>query len=148
MPILSPFIVALVLAYIGHPMVDRLHQLKLGSYQLGRGTAAFFVISLMTATILLVIFIVTPLFQNELLLFIQRIPGMIEAAKSLLGPWLKDHIGISIDVDALEVQSVLNQNLVASPFEREEICSIKLNFSAAPNTKSTPGISAISLGFN
>ncbi len=126
MPILSPFIVALVLAYIGHPLVDRLHQLKLGSYHLGRGTAAFFVISLMTATVLLVIFIVTPLFQNELLLFVQRIPSMIEAAKSLLGPWLKDHIGISIDVDALEVQSVLNQNLKAAS---KDIGSFILNLS-------------------
>ena len=68
MPILSPFIVALVLAYIGHPLVDRLHQLKLGSYHLGRGTAAFFVISLMTATVLLVIFMITAptLYQNAL----------------------------------------------------------------------------------
>ena len=114
MPILSPFIVALVLAYIGHPMVDRLHQIQLGRYRLGRGPAAFLVISLMTATLLLVIFIVAPLFQDELVLFIDRIPSIVDAAKSLLGPWLKAHFGISIDIDALELQSVLNQNWKAA----------------------------------
>jgi predicted PurR-regulated permease PerM len=126
MPILSPFIVAIVLAYVGHPMVDKLSELKLGTYTLGRGIAAFFVISLMTAALLLVIFIVTPLFQNELLLFIQRIPDLIEAAKSVLGPWLKNHIGISIDIDAIEVQSALNQNLKAAS---QDMASFILNLS-------------------
>jgi len=126
MPILSPFIIALVLAYIGHPLVDRLHQIQFGTYTLGRGAAAFFVISLMTAALLLIIFIVTPLFQNELLLFIQRIPSIVEAAKTLLGPWLKSHIGISIDIDALELQSVLNQNWKAAS---QDMATFILNLS-------------------
>ena len=127
MPILSPFIVALVLAYIGHPMVDRLHQVQLGNYTIGRGVAAFLVISLMTAALLLVIFIVAPLFQDELVLFIDRIPSIVEAAKSLLGPWLKNHLGISIDIDAIELQSVLNQNWQAAS---QDIGTFLLNLSS------------------
>jgi predicted PurR-regulated permease PerM len=126
MPILSPFIVAIVLAYVGHPMVDKLSELRVGTYALGRGTAAFFVISLMTAALLLVIFIVAPLFQNELLLFIQRIPSIVEAAKTLLGPWLKQHIGISINIDAVELQSMLNQNWRAA---NQDIATFILNLS-------------------
>lgn len=127
MPILSPFIVALVLAYIGHPMVDKLHQIQLGSYKVGRGIAAFLVISLMSAALLLVIFIVAPLFQDELVLFIDRIPSIVEAVKSLLGPWLKEHLGISIDIDALELQSVLNQNWKAAS---QDIGTLILNLSS------------------
>ena len=110
MPILSPFIVAIVLAYVGHPLVDRLNEIPLGNGTLGRGTAAFFVISLMLALLLLLIFIVAPLFQNELLLFIERVPSIVDGAKNLLGPWLKQHIGISINIDAAELQAMLNQN--------------------------------------
>ena len=106
MPILSPFIVAIVLAYVGHPLVDRLNEIPLGNGTLGRGTAAFFVISLMLALLLLLIFIVAPLFQNELLLFIERVPSIVDGAKNLLGPWLKQHIGISINIDAAELQEI------------------------------------------
>ena len=127
MPILSPFVVALVLAYIGHPLVDRLNQIQVGTYSLGRGTAAFLVITLMMAALLLVIFIVAPLFQDELVLFIDRIPSIVEAAKALLGPWLKDHLGISIDIDALELQSVLNQHWKAAS---QDIGTFVLNLSS------------------
>lgn len=127
MPILSPFIIALVLAYIGSPMIDRIHQIQIKSHAIGRGTAAFLVISMMIAALLLVIFIVAPVFQNELVLFIQRIPKIVEGVKTLLGPWLKDHIGISIDIDAIELQSVLNQNWKAAS---KDIASFILNLSS------------------
>lgn len=127
MPILSPFIVALVLAYVGHPMVDSLSKLEIGSHAIGRGSAAFLVISLMTAALLLLIFIIAPLFQNELMLFIQRIPTMVDGAKSLIGPWLEKYMGISIDIDAIEIQSFLKQNWQSVS---KDISSVILNLSS------------------
>ena len=126
MPILSPFLVAIVLAYIGHPIVDRLHQFKLVSYVIGRGTASFIVITIMTSALLLLVLIITPIFQSELSLFIQRIPRIVETLKEMLGPWLRNHIGISLDIDAIELQTVLNENLKSAS---QDIGNLVLNLS-------------------
>ena len=114
MPVLSPFIVALVLAYIGHPAVDKLNQIKLGRFTISRGVGAICVILSIVTALLLVIFIVAPLFQKELLLLIDRIPNFINATKILIAPWLQKHAGITLDIDAAQIQAILTNNWKAA----------------------------------
>lgn len=113
-PVLSPFLIAAVLAYIGSPIVDSLSKIQLGKFTLGRSTSSILVILMMIASLILLIFIIVPVFQQEFLLFIQRLPKFIITSKAIVEPWLASHVGVSLNIDAAQIQSIFSQNWKAA----------------------------------
>lgn len=97
-PILTPFIAAALLAYIGDPFADRLQRLKLPR------TVAVVTVFLMTFLFIgLLVVLVVPLFQAQIGALFDALPGMIRTIEQEWLPRIADfldmpvgeHVGIS-----------------------------------------------------
>lgn len=115
-PILTPFIIAAILAYIANPLVNRIAGLKLTafnhqfSYSPSRPAAAALVMLLLIALIILVLIIVIPLVQKELLLLSVKLPAYFNTVKITLEPWLQKNFGVAINIDYAQIQQILSEN--------------------------------------
>jgi predicted PurR-regulated permease PerM len=109
-PILSPFLIAAILAYICTPLVDRLAKLKLGRFDLGRSVSALLVMILLFSVMIAIILIIVPLLQKEILLVIERLPTYLNTVRVRFEPWLLQHFGVTLAIDVNQVQEVLKNN--------------------------------------
>lgn len=103
--ILAPFLIAGILAYICSPLVDRLMR-----FRLGRTPATALVLLLLAGVFVLLLFIVVPLLQKEVLLVAQRMPTYVEALRGKLEPLLQQHFGLAISVDMAQLQTALTEH--------------------------------------
>lgn len=103
--VLAPFLTAAILAYICSPLVDRLMRWKLG-----RTPATALVLLLLLGVFALLLFIVVPLLQKEILLLAQRLPAYFDALRGRLEPWLLQHFGVALAFDMAEVQAMLSEH--------------------------------------
>ena len=110
LPILSPFLMAGILAYICNPLVDRLSAIQLGKFSLGRALGTVIVMLMLIGIVIVFLLIVVPLFQKELWLIIQRLPTYATTLHDKLEPILLKHFGISLSIDASQIQEILTKN--------------------------------------
>ncbi len=103
--ILAPFLIAGILAYICSPLVDRLMR-----FRLGRTPATLLVLLLLVGVFVLLLFIVVPLLQKEILLVVQRLPAYLDILRSRLEPWLLQQFGLSLSVDMAQLQAALTEH--------------------------------------
>lgn len=103
--ILAPFLIAGILAYICSPLVDRLMR-----FRLGRTPATLLVLLLLVGVFVLLLFIVVPLLQKEILLLAQRLPAYLDILRSRLEPWLLQQFGLSLSVDMAQLQAALTEH--------------------------------------
>jgi len=97
-PILSPFIIAATLAYIGDPFVDKLESLKLSRTM---AVACIFVVfALLLFIILLILF---PLAQKQLQGLIQVLPSYIDFIQNNVLPNLLQKIGFENEAFDLSI---------------------------------------------
>ena len=105
-PVLTPFLFAAALAYLGDPVVDRLEELKLS-----RTLAVVIVFLLMLTAGLMLLLILIPLLQDQVFALLRRVPDLINRLQTDLIPVLSRQLGIdpaSLDLDA--VRRTLAQN--------------------------------------
>lgn len=115
LPVLTPFLIAAVLAYICDPLVDRmcLWGLPFGilvKFKLGRTLATVLVMMLIFGAITLLFLILVPLLQKESLLIAERLPAVIANIRATFEPWLQSKFGISLNIDAAQVQEIITKN--------------------------------------
>lgn len=110
LPILSPFLMAAILAYISNPLVDTLSTIKLGKFSVGRSLATVLVMLLLAGVLIVLLFIVVPLLQKEIMLIIQRLPGYITTLHDKLEPWLLRHFGVTLEIDTVQIQDIITKN--------------------------------------
>lgn len=96
-PILTPFVVGSLLAYLGDPVVDRLEKKKLP-----RTLAVTVVFLIFFIVFLLIFLLLVPVLETQLKLLFARIPDYIDAAMGFLHPFLIKTIGV--DTSVLEVE--------------------------------------------
>jgi len=108
--ILTPFLVAAILAYIANPLVNRIDAFQFRRFSPSRTLATLIVMTLMFAILLLTLLIVIPLMQKEILLLAQKLPVYFNAAKTNLEPWLQKNFGVAIDIDFAQIQQILTEN--------------------------------------
>lgn len=101
-PILTPFLVALALAYLCDPLVDRLE-----AKGLSRTSGTLLVMAGLALLLLLLLAILTPLAQAQTRLLIGQIPLLVERVQDSLLPWLRDRFGIDLLRDRAEIQAWL-----------------------------------------
>jgi predicted PurR-regulated permease PerM len=107
-PILTPFVVAAILAYICDPLVSRLSALRLPrGWQLPRTLAALLVMAALVGLLALLILIMLPLLQKEFSHFMTRLPGLLEMARLKLLPMLQEKFNISLEWDNEALKSLL-----------------------------------------
>jgi predicted PurR-regulated permease PerM len=88
-PILMPFMLAGVFAYLGDPLVDRLERLRLG-----RGLAASIVFLVMLLVLALVLVLLVPLVQRQIMRFVAALPAYAEWFTHVAMPWLEQKLHI------------------------------------------------------
>ncbi|NNM58218.1 MAG: AI-2E family transporter [Legionellales bacterium] len=104
--ILTPFIVAALIAYLVDPLVNQLQRLKVP-----RILAVIVVFLLMTALVVLFLLIFVPILQQQIINFVAKIPDMILWLQLNLVPWINSHFGLSLTLDMSYLKHVLPNDL-------------------------------------
>ncbi|HWU85139.1 MAG TPA: AI-2E family transporter [Rhodocyclaceae bacterium] len=104
-PILTPFLLAGILAYICNPLVERLVAWRTPRVVAVLGVVV--AIGLILASLLLILI---PLVQDEGALLAERTPDALAALNEQLLPWLQSHFGIRLHLDADSLQKLLKDN--------------------------------------
>jgi predicted PurR-regulated permease PerM len=110
-PVLTPFVVAAVLAYALTPLVDRLDALFNG--RVPRLLAVIVVEVLFILTAISLLLLVVPVVAKEVPLLREQVPVLLERLHASLSPWLAQFgIHVALDVDSLKEQLLkyLNAN--------------------------------------
>jgi predicted PurR-regulated permease PerM len=110
-PVLTPFVVAAVLAYALTPLVDRLD--ALGNGRMPRVVAVIVVELVFILSLLCVLLLVVPVLAKEIPLMREQLPGLLEKLDGALSPWLAQFgIQLSLDLGSLkaELLKYLNAN--------------------------------------
>jgi|TARA_Y100000310_G_scaffold231230_1_gene233751 predicted PurR-regulated permease PerM len=105
-PILAPFLVGLLIAYLGDPLVDRLEAMGL------KRTAAVCVVFLVFGLLFTgVVLILVPMLGREIASFIREIPTFIKWLQDAISPYLTDVLGVNpFDIQTDELKQSLMTN--------------------------------------
>jgi predicted PurR-regulated permease PerM len=104
-PVLTPFLVGAILAYLGTPLVDRAE--KRG---IPRAWSTLIVVLLMGLIIAALFFVLIPLVQSEVILAGQRLPELVDQLMQRVAPWLLDKFGITLSLDAAAIRDFVAEN--------------------------------------
>jgi len=110
LPILTPFLIATILAYICNPLVGKICLWGYGNYRLNRTVATLIMMLAILGSIILLFLILMPLLQKESLLIVQRLPNAIDNLRTTLEPWLQKQFGISLAIDSTQIQGIITKN--------------------------------------
>lgn len=106
-PMLAPFLVAAILAYMANPLVTQLDRFEYKGKSLNRALSTFFIMLLLITLLCLMVLIIVPIFQKETLLLVQKFPTYLERLKLFLEPRLLHYFGVNLAFDTQQVQQVL-----------------------------------------
>ncbi|APZ43924.1 AI-2E family transporter [Acidihalobacter ferrooxydans] len=98
-PILAPFLVGALLAYLGDPLADRLE-----AWHLPRTLAVVVVFVVMGVVVLGAVLLLVPLLEAQIAALAQAVPGYQKWVNLHMLPWLQSKLGISaryLDLNSL-----------------------------------------------
>jgi len=104
-PILTPFLLAGILAYICNPVADRIT-----GWGLPRMLAVVLVMLALAALAAGLILIILPLLYEEAAVLAARTPEALTLANTKLAPWLRDHFGLRLRFDSASLQKLATGN--------------------------------------
>lgn len=105
-PVLTPFLMAALFAYLGDPLVDRLQRLRLS-----RTMAVVVVFVVMILLSLLVLLLLVPQLEKQVAYLINKTPQMIDWLQHRAIPWLSDFLGIELmTVDMAMIKGLLTEH--------------------------------------
>jgi len=104
-PVLTPFLVAALLAYIGDPLVDRLEK-----YRLSRTWAVLVVFSGLSLVSLIILAIVIPLLGKQVQVFASNIPVYIDWLQNTAMPWIQLRLNLSETPDISALKQAAQEN--------------------------------------
>lgn len=88
-PMLTPFFVAALLAYLGDPLVDRLEAMKLSR------TLSVIIVFVSISLIILVFFLfLVPLLEMQIKRLGEKLPGYLDWSLGMLGTYLQGQLGV------------------------------------------------------
>ncbi len=109
-PILTPFLIAAILAYICDPLVNRLCRVGTGRYQISRTLATVVVLAGLLFMIVSLFLILIPLLQKQSVLIVERLPAFIETFHNRFEPWLQTRFGVDLNIDSAHIQKIISEN--------------------------------------
>ncbi len=105
-PVLTPFLLGALFAYLGDPAVDKLQRWKLS-----RTGAVVVVFLAMTLVVGLLLLLLVPIVQQQLILLLQALPGYFDWASANVLPWLGEKTGLSPEqFDLSSLTAMVQQN--------------------------------------
>ena len=90
-PILTPFVLALLLAWLGDPLVDRIERAGRS-----RNMAVTLVFILMVLLVVLALMILVPMMERQIMTLIDALPQMRDWAIGTAIPWLERRTGVEL----------------------------------------------------
>jgi predicted PurR-regulated permease PerM len=104
-PVLTPFLIGAILAYLGRPMVEA---------ALARGVpraAATTIVVMLFGLVLAGIFVVlVPLIQAEVALAAKQLPDLLAQASARVSPWLEERFGITMAFSLDSLRTFVTEN--------------------------------------
>jgi len=104
-PVLTPFLVGTILAYLGTPIVQRAK-----ARGVPRTLATVAVVLLFGLILAGLFFVLIPLIQSEVVLASRRFPDLIALLSNTVAPWLDEHFGIKVSLDIAAIRDFLAEN--------------------------------------
>ncbi len=98
-PVLTPFVIAALLAYLGDPLVDRLERLRLS-----RTGSVAIVFALMTLILVGVVLLLIPMLERQISTFLEQFPRYRDWFTGTALPWLSERTGM--DIEGFELDSI------------------------------------------
>lgn len=89
MPILSPFLIGMLLAYFGDPLVDRLE-----TWRFSRTWAVVTVFTLLSLICLMMLLVLVPMLGKQLVRLYQLMPVLLDWLQSTAFPWIQNRFGL------------------------------------------------------
>jgi len=93
-PVITPFMAAATLAYLGDPLVDRLEKISLIRWKLRRSLAVVVVFIAMILLVSAVLLLLLPLMMEQLRHLLARIPEWSAWLMESALPWLQSKLGL------------------------------------------------------
>lgn len=90
-PVLTPFLVAAALAYLGDPLVDRLEERNLS-----RTNSVLIVFLGLLIVAVIAILVIVPALQREVVAVIKKLPGYIDWLQHSVLPWFSAQLGVDL----------------------------------------------------
>jgi len=104
-PILTPFLLAGILAYICNPLTDRI-----AAWGMPRMAAVIIVILALAALAAGLVLIILPLLYEEAAVLAARTPEAMALANEKLAPWLRQNFGLRLRFDSASLQKLAAGN--------------------------------------
>ncbi len=107
-PVLTPFLISALLAYISDPLITRLERMKMRR-EVAVGLVFLLVFVLLAGLLLLVI----PILVREIVDLFNRLPGYVEKLQQNFQPVIEEYLDVSLDVeafDAARIRAILEDN--------------------------------------
>ncbi len=101
-PILAPFLLAAILAYICDPLVERF-----AGWRVPRTAGVLIVMLTLAALFALLALTLLPLVQEEASQLAERLPQGVALLNERLAPWLEERVGLSLQFDAATLRQWL-----------------------------------------
>ncbi len=104
-PVLTPFLVGAVFAYLGKPLVDRLQRRRVP-----RSVGALLVIVIFGIVVTAVFLVLIPLVEAEVRTASHKLPDLLAQASAQVTPWIEDHFGVTLAFDAQSLRDYIANN--------------------------------------
>lgn len=130
-PILMPFIVAAILAYLANPLVNKIDRLNIKGFSLNRTFSTVVVMLLILILLLLLVLIIVPMLQKQFLLLVQQSPHYLASFERQFEPIFMQYFGISLDVDIAQIQKVVTDHWSVAGNIAKQLATVLSNQSLA-----------------
>ena len=104
-PVLTPFLIGAILAYLGTPAVDRAE-----ARGVPRSVATLVVILFMGVLLAALFLVLVPLIQSEVASAMARLPDLFAQFTSHVAPWLQQRFGITLSLDFDSMRAFVSEN--------------------------------------
>jgi predicted PurR-regulated permease PerM len=105
-PILTPFLIGGMLAYVGKPAVSWMERKRVP-----RTVGALLVMLVALVLLLGLLLVLAPLVHNEFSLAAKRLPELAAGLYGQLAPWLNEKFGIQLQFDLDSIKQLIADNL-------------------------------------
>lgn len=97
-PVLMPFAISAMLAYLGDPLTDKLELIKCRNYQLGRTNAVIVVFTFMVFIFSVGLVFLIPKIEFQISHFLGKFPDYVKWLNGVVIPWLGEYFGFEISL--------------------------------------------------
>src|SRR5450631_3961006 len=115
-PILTPFLIGGMLAYVGSPAVSWMERRRVP-----RTVGALIVMLIAFILVMALVLVLIPLVHNEFTLLAKRLPALAAGLYAQFAPWVDEKFGIQLQFDLESIKQLIADNL-----DSAQVVSLKL----------------------